>query len=151
MALDRRELFLGGCVLLLFVTAMVRILTPQPPTWRSLSVEGLSISSQPIAQGQTVVAEQSMAAPDDVYVVGWSYRIQGWEAMPELRLNAGKTTLFVGTRGGNLEMSPAFFPAGSGFLVRRGDPITLQLRVTNTGPAGQTRGADALVYFVPVR
>jgi hypothetical protein len=151
MALERRELFLAGLILLLFATALVRILAPDAPALRSLSVEGLAIQSQPIAQGQTVVSEASWVATDDVHVVGWTYRIPGWEAGPELTLAAGATTLFVGTRGADPQQTPVFYPAGTGFFVRRGDSLTLRLRVTNTGPPGQTHGASALVYFVPAR
>jgi hypothetical protein len=151
MALERRELFLGGCILLLFLTAMVRILSPDAPALRGLSVEGLSIASQPIGQGQSVVSEAAWVAPDDIHVVGWTYRLLGWEATPELTLAVGKTTLFVGTRGSDPQQSPTFYPGGTGFFVRRGDSVTLRLRVTNTGPPGDTHGASALVYFVAAR
>jgi hypothetical protein len=43
-----------------------------------------------------------------------------------------------------------FLPAGSGFLVRKGQTLTMRYRLVNNGPATETRGASALVYFVPV-
>jgi hypothetical protein len=129
--------------------ALYRVATPERPKLHPVSVEGLEIPSQPIATGQTVVAEKRWSPPQDVYVIGWSYHIGAPEARPELFLLGEDTTLFV-ARGGEIQANPAFFEGGTGFHVRASRAVTLRLRMHNSGSAGETHGAQALLYFVPV-
>ena len=37
------------------------------------------------------------------------------------------------------------------WLLRKGERLTLRYQLSNLGPAGETKGAGALVYFVPVQ
>ena len=43
----------------------------------------------------------------------------------------------------------AFFSPGAGYRLPAGEPLTMRLRMTNRGTAGETQGAAALVYFLP--
>jgi hypothetical protein len=117
---------------------------PKRPPLRALSIEGLHIPTEPIASGQTLVRLQTWTTKSDVYVIGWTYSVGSREAGPELLLLHGDTVLLWA--GAN---NPAFYAEGAGYLVRAGEPVTPRLRITNMGAAGETRGAHALVYFVP--
>jgi hypothetical protein len=100
-----------------------------------------------VDQGQTVTREVHWEPPDDVYLIGWHPRAGAPEAEPELLLRVGDVRIFE-TRGP--ATSGASFPAGSGYLVRKGQRLTLRFTLANSGPAAESRGARALIYFVPV-
>jgi hypothetical protein len=144
-----RDLVLMGGALLLLAVAVVRLAVPDRSRMRPLSVEGLDIPSEPIGQGDAIVREKSWSPPDDVYIVGWNYRIGAPGAGPELTLSARGVRLFT-VRGIDTPLNPSFFQAGTGFRVDKGGTVTLRFRLTNAGAAGETHGASALVYFVPV-
>lgn len=144
-----RDFALASGVVLLLAVAVVRLAVPDRSRIRPLSVTGLDVPSEPIAQGETITRERSFAAPADVYVVGWSYRIGAPTAGPELQLLCRDVRLFT-ARGTDALQNPAFFPAGTAFRVQRGESVTLRFRLSNAGPAGESHGASALVYFVPV-
>jgi hypothetical protein len=144
-----KDLVFAAAVLLLLAVAVVRLAVPDRARMRRLSVEGLDIVSEPIGQGQTVTREKTWKAPDDIYVVGWNYSIGAPGAWPEITLVAGDVRLFV-VRGSEQPPNPSFFQSGTAFLVRKGEPVTLRFRLTNAGAPGETHGASALVYFVPV-
>jgi hypothetical protein len=144
-----KDFAIAAGVVLLLAVAVVRLAVPDRSRIRPLSVAGLDLPSEAIAQGETVTREKTWPAPADVYVIGWSYRIGAPTAGPELHLLAGDVRLFT-ARGTDALQNPAFFPSGTAFLVRRGQSVTLRFRMSNAGPAGETHGASALVYFVPV-
>ncbi len=81
--------------------------------------------------------------------MGWNYRIGASALGTDLILLADDVRLFH-MRAGDLAANPAFFQNGSAYLLRKGQTLTLRYALTNTGPPGETRGAGALVYFVPV-
>jgi len=144
----RRDLALWGAGALLLVVALVRVAMPERARLRSVSIEAIDIATEPIAQGQTIERQATWSPPDDVYLLGWDYDVQT-SAAPLLRLLHGNTRLFmVGGAGGTADH--AVFPAGTGYLVRKGEALTLVFRVTNGGPPGETHGASVLLYFVPV-
>jgi hypothetical protein len=150
MNVSRTELLAGGGALLLLATALVRLAVPDRSRMRRLSVEGIDIASAPIRGGQTVVSERQWNPPEDVYVVGWNYHVGAPAADPELLLLDGTTALFMGVKGQNTPLNPSFYQGGTGYLLLKGRPLTLRLKVSNTGPDGHTLGARALVYFLPV-
>jgi hypothetical protein len=123
--------------------------TPAPPT-RRLSVEALEIKSQAVRSGESLTHEASWLPPDDVFIVGWAPELGAPAARPELYLLCGETRIFAAPRGAVEGMPTLFLPAGTGFLIRKGEPVTLRLRLDNLGPDGETRGARALIYFHPV-
>jgi hypothetical protein len=63
---------------------------------------------------------------------------------------AGATTVFMAERGSTEGLKSAFMPAGTGYLVRKGEIVKLRLQINNSGPDGESRGAKALVYFHPL-
>jgi hypothetical protein len=147
MQITRRDGALAAGAVLLLAVAVVRLAVPDRSRMRSLSIEGFDIKSEPIASGQEIQRTASWNPPEDLYVVGWSYEIgssAGW-----LALMQGQTRLFS-TTDLRRSANPAFFAGGTGFRVRKGEPLTLHYRVLNTGGDGQTMGASAVVYFVPV-
>jgi hypothetical protein len=159
--MNRRDLLLAAGALLLLAVAIVRMAVPDRSRLRPLSVESFSVVSAEVAPGATVTREAEWSPAADVYVMGWN---------PWISLPAGvsfdvdvmiyqpdtKTTLFVmgqrGTSPGVIDVwREVDLPAGTGFMIRRGQPLKLRLRVTNNGATPfATRGATALVYFVPV-
>jgi hypothetical protein len=143
----RRDLALWGAGALLLTAALVRLAVPDRARLRPVSIEAIDIASEPIAQGQTIERQAIWNPPDDVYLLGWNYDVET-RASPSLRLLHGQTRLFmVGGQGG---AAHALFPAGAGYRVRKGEALTLVFRLTNFGPPGETHGASALLYFVPV-
>ncbi len=150
MQVKRHELFLGSCVLLLLATGIVRIAVPDRSRMRPVSVEGIDIADEEIASGAAIVREKQWQPPADVYVIGWSYFVGAPAANPELTLADGDTTLFLGIKSAESPLNPAFLQGGTGYRLSKGHPLTLRLKMRNTGAPGHTLGARALVYFVPV-
>jgi hypothetical protein len=150
MPLTRLELAAGAGMLLLVGAGLTRVATRNRPGLRPLSIEGVQIASEPIGTGQTIVREQHWRPPADVYVLGWAYSIGNVGASPELLLLHKETVLFFGAKGAVPASNPAFYGEGAGYRVPAGEAVTLRLTMTNTGAPGQTRGAEALLYFVPV-
>lgn len=151
MALSRVELIAGVAAAFLCGAGASRLALPRQATMRPLSIEGLHIKSEPIASGQTLSREAAWTCPTDVYVIGWSYNVGAIGANPELFLMHRDTVLFFGQRGGGAPgANPAFYREGAGYRLPAGEPLSLRLTMTNRGAPGDTQGAAALVYFVPV-
>ena len=146
--MNRRDLTILAVSSALLGMALFRIVSPATPLTRQISVEAVEIRSKPIKSGESLTQESSWTPPDDVYVVGWAPDLGAPSAAPELYLVSKGTTIFLAPRA-SLE-GPAFLPSGTGFLVRKGETVTLRLQMLNTGPDGETRGARALIYFHPV-
>ncbi len=150
MELKRTEVAMGVGLLLLLAVAIVRTAVPERSRIRPLSVQGLDIADEPIAQGEEIVREATWTAPEEVYVLGWSYRVGVIGEGAELALIAppGDTRLFA-ARSSSITSNPAFFQDGAAYRVRKGQSVRLRYRVLNTGAPGSTRGAAALVYVIP--
>jgi hypothetical protein len=147
--LTRNEaLVAAGCLLLLSV-GVVRLAVPDRSRIRPLSLQGFDISSERIDHGQVLERERVWQPPDDVYVVGWNPWVGAAASGGELTLFAGGVRLFFFVQGDSAA-NHTVYPAGTGYLLRKGDKLTLRYRLANMGPAGETKGAGALVYFVPV-
>lgn len=129
---------------------LFRLMATPAPATRRLSVEGLEIKSQPVRSGESLTHETSWLPPDDVFIVGWAPELGAPAARPELYLLSGETRIFAAPRGETEGLPTVFMPAGTGYLIRKGEPVTLRLRLKNLGPEGETRGARALIYFHPV-
>jgi len=157
--LNRREWLLAAASLVLLAAALVRIAAPERPPLRALSVGSFEVREADVPPGQTVTLEAHWSPPSDVYVMGWN----PWFGLPpgavfdaELMVyqRDAKATVFVtGQRGAGTGALDVWrhenLPAGTGYLVRKGQPLTLRYRVENGGPAlFATRGATALLYFV---
>lgn len=148
--MSRRDvLLLLASVLVLGVGVSRLVLAPGPAT-RQVSVEAAIIGSAPIASGASLVQDGSWLPPDDAFIVGWAPSVGAPDALPELHLKSGVTTIFSVIPSSVDAFRPTFLPAGSGFLVRKGESVSLQLKVRNSGADGETRGARALIYFHPV-
>lgn len=148
--MNRRDLaFLAVCCVLLGL-GISRLLPGAGGATRRISVEAIEIRSAPIKNGESLVQESSWAPPDDVFIVGWAPDLGAPSALPELYLRAGETTIFLAPRASLEGLKPAFLPAGTGFLVRKGETVKLRLQIDNSGPDGESRGARALIYFHPV-
>lgn len=146
MRLGAKELLLAAGILALLAVGLCRLMAPARPPMRAVSVEGLQVPSEIVGQGQIVTREVHWSPPDDVYLIGWHPLVGAPQAEPELMLRVGEVRIFE-TRG----WAPAAsFPAGSGFLVRKGQSVTLRFTLANEDPARQSGGARALLYFVPV-
>ena len=140
-----REGLLPAVALLLLATAIVRVAVPDRSRLRPLSVEAFAVESATVAPGATVVRETEWSPAADVYVMGWN----PWMGLPasisfdvELMIYRpdGKTTLFVmGQRGVSAGVVDTWrevdLPAGTGFIVRQGQPLRLRYRIINTGTA----------------
>jgi hypothetical protein len=159
--MNRRDLLLAAGAVLLLATAIVRVAVPDRSRLRPLSVEAFAVETGSVPAGQTVVREVDWAPPSDVYVMGWNPWIglpaaASFDAELMIFLPDTKTTIFVmGQRGTSDRVIDTWrdvsLPAGTGFAVRRGQPLRLRYRVTNEGTtAFDIRGATALLYFVPV-
>ena len=148
--MNRRDLAILAVSSALLGMALLRILAPPVPPPRQLSVEAVEIKSKPIRSGESLVQESSWTPPDDVYIVGWAPDLGAPSALPELYLRVGETTVFLAPRASLEGLKPAFLPAGSGFLVRKGEIVRLRLQINNSGPDGESLGARALIYFHPV-
>jgi hypothetical protein len=150
MQLKRSEVAIGAGLLLLLAVALVRVAVVDRSRIRPLSVHGFEIGDEPIGHGEEIVRESVWTPPETVYVLGWSYELGVMGEGAELALMAppGDTRLFD-VRGNAPASNPAFFQNGAAYLVRTGQPVRLRYRVLNTGPPGATRGASALVSFIP--
>jgi hypothetical protein len=148
--MNRRDVVVVGLLTVALALLGARVLAPPSPESRHLSVEAIEIPDAPIASGQTRRDHANWSPPDDVFVVGWLPGIGAPESRPSLHLLKGETAVFEIVRATEASASPVFFPSGTGFLVRRGETLTLRLQVSNSGAAGTTKGARVLVYFHPV-
>lgn len=142
------ELVVGAGMAAMLGAGLAHMAAPKRQPMRSLAIEGIHIPSEPIAQGQTITREATWQPPVDVYVIGWNYSIGSPTAGPEVLLLHKDTTLFFGSKGSAASANPAFYGEGAGFKVLAGEPVKLRLTITNQGVAGETRGAQALVFFV---
>lgn len=148
--MNRRDvLLLFASIALLGIGVSRLVLAPGAAT-RQVSVEAAIIGSAPLGSGASLVQEASWVPPDDVFIVGWSPSVGAPDALPELHLKSGTTTIFSVVPSSVDAFRPAFLPAGTGFRARKGEPVTLQLVIRNLGVAGETKGARALIYFHPV-
>jgi hypothetical protein len=147
--LTRTEALVAAGGLLLLAVAVVRLAVPDRSRMRPLSLQGIDISSEKIDQGQTLERERVWHPPDDIYVVGWSPWVGAAQAGGELTLFAAGVQLFRFAQSDSAANDTAY-PAGTGFLLRKGEGLTLRYRLENMGPPGETKGAGAIVYFVPV-
>jgi hypothetical protein len=145
----RRERLAGAAVAVLIGVAIVRTAVPDRARLRALSVQGLDIPSEKIGAGERVVREVTWTPPADIFILGWNYRI-GAEALGSDLVLMVDGARVLHMRRGDTAGNPAFFPSGGAYLVRKGQTVKLLYAVGNTGPAGETRGAGALIYFVPV-
>lgn len=147
--LTRNELLIAAAGVLLLAVAVVRLAVPDRSRMRPLSLQGFEISSEKIDQGQTIERERVWEPPADIYLVGWSPWVGASRSGAELTLFAAGVQLFFFTQR---EAAPIqnVYPAGTGYLLRKGEKLTLRYRLENMGPAGETKGAGAVVYFVPV-
>lgn len=148
--MSRRDLALFGLASLVGALVLFRTFFPPTPPTRQLSVEAITIPSRPIAAKEARADEATWQAPDDIYVVGWAPFVGSPGAQPELFLGVATMTFFQLVDPAQTPSMPVFVPQGAGFLVRRGESVKLRLQITNTGEAGETRGARALLYFHPV-
>lgn len=147
--LTRNETLLAAGCLLLLAVGVVRLAVPDRSRIRALSLQGLDIATEPIEHGQTLQREKVWQPPDDVYVLGWNPWVGAESAGGELTLFAEGVRLFFYVQGPSAA-NHTVYPAGTGYLLRKGQKLTLRYRLANLGPAGETKGAGALVYFVPV-
>ncbi len=156
MNISRRDLALGAASLLLLATALVRLAVPDRSRIRPLSIEGVSVPSLPIGQGESVKKAADWTPPADVYLVGWSHYIGAKTPGAVLTLvvpgspSTGETVV-LRALGGSDEIKPQFVAAGTGYRINKGQRLRAALDVTNTGPPGETHGAIVLLYFVPVQ
>jgi hypothetical protein len=147
--LSRNEALIAAACLLLLAVGLVRLAVPDRSRMRPLSLQGFDIPSEKIDQGQTLERERVWEPPDDVYVVGWSPWVGASRSGGELTLYAAGVQLFQFVQGDGAANAAAY-PAGTGYLLRKGEKLTLRYRLENMGPAGETKGAGAVVHFVPV-
>lgn len=148
--MNRRDLAILTVSCAFLGLALVRVFVPAEAPTRRLSVEALEIKSQPVRSGESLTHEASWLPPDDVFIVGWAPELGAAAARPELYLLSGETRIFAASRGAVEGLPTVFMPAGTGYLIHKGEPVTLRLRLDNLGPDGETRGARALIYFHPV-
>ena len=147
--LTRNEALVGAACLLLLAVGVVRLAVPDRSRIRALSLQGFDIGSEPIDHGQTLQREKTWQPPDDVYILGWNPWVGAESSAGELTLMAAGVRLFFfvqGQQGAN----HTGYPAGTGYRLRKGEALTLRYRLVNMGPPGETKGAGALVYLVPV-
>jgi hypothetical protein len=149
LRLTRNEAVIGAACLLLLAVGVVRLAVPDRSRIRPLSLQGFDISSERIDHGQVLERERVWQPPDDVYVVGWNPWVGAASSGGELTLFAGGVRLFFFVQGDSAA-NHTVYPAGTGYLLRKGEKLALRYRLVNMGPAGETKGAGALVYFVPV-
>jgi hypothetical protein len=145
----RTEALIGAGCLLLLAVGVVRLAIPDRSRMRPLSLQGFDIPSEPIEHGQTKERERVWQPPDDIYVVGWNPWVGAASSGGEVTLLAAGVRLFFFAQSEGAANQTAY-PGGTGYLLRKGQPLTLRYRLVNMGPAGETKGAGALVYFVPV-
>jgi hypothetical protein len=147
--LTRNETLIGAGCLLLLAVGVVRLAVPDRSRIRSLSLQGFDIPSERIDHTQTLEREKVWLSPDDIYIVGWNPWVGALSSGGELTLFAAGVRLFFFAQGEGAA-NQTVYPGGTGYLLRKGQPLTLRYRLVNMGPAGETKGAGALVYFVPV-
>jgi hypothetical protein len=154
---NRRDLALVGAAVLLLVVAIIRVTAPDRSRLRPVAIESCFVPSVTLEAGDRLVREHQWLAPDDVFVVGW----QPWRNLPpgvthrsELMLYDGvaHSTLFVATDRdpqGDAALPYGGLPAGTGYRLEKGHPLTLRYTVENKGQtAFDSGGAGALLYFV---
>jgi hypothetical protein len=149
LRLTRNEAVIGAACLLLLAVGVVRLAVPDRSRMRALSLQGFDIPSERIDHGQILERELVWEPPDDVYVVGWNPWVGAASSGGELTLMAGGVRLFYFVQGESAG-NQTVYPGGTGYLLRKGERLSLRYRLANLGPASETRGAGALVYFVPV-
>jgi hypothetical protein len=149
--LSRNEALVGASCLLLLAVGVVRLAVPDRSRMRALSLQGFDIPSERVEQGQTLERERVWEPPDDVYVVGWNPWVGAATSGGQLTLLAGGVRLFYFVQREGAANTHTVYPGGTGYLLRKGERLTLRYRLSNLGPAGETKGAGALVYFVPVQ
>lgn len=147
--MNRRDLAILATSCAFLGLVVFRLVAPPAPPTRRLSVEALEIKSQSVRSGESLTHEASWLPPNDVFIVGWAPELGAAAARPELYLLSGETRIFAAPRGATEALPALFMPAGTGYLIRKGEPVTLRLRLDNLGPDGETRGARALIYFHP--
>jgi hypothetical protein len=148
--MNRRDLTILAVSVAIFAFGVFRLLSAGRQAPRRISVEAVIIASAPIKGGESLEQVASWVAPDDVYLVGWAPTVGAPTASPEIHLLSGSVTIFS-DRSSTLEgLRPVFFPSGSGFLLHKGESLRVQLKMVNSGPDGETKGARALIYFHPV-
>lgn len=148
--MSTRDLLVAGAIVVALSVAGARTLAPPAATVRQLSVEAIEIADAGIGTGEARRDEARWSPPDDVFVVGWAPWLGAPDSGAQLFLQDGATTLFQIVRPADAGARPVFAPSGTGFLVRKGQALTLRLQVTNSGAPGRTHGARALIYFHPV-
>jgi hypothetical protein len=146
--LSRNEALVGAACLLLLAVGVVRLAVPDRSRMRALSLQGFDIPNERIEEGQTLERERVWQPPDDVFVVGWNPWVGAASSGGELTLLAGGVRLFYFVQGSSVTNNTQY-PAGTGYLLRKGERLTLRYRLVNLGPPGDTKGAGAVVYFVP--
>jgi len=149
LRLTRNEAVVGAASLLLLAVGVVRLAVPDRSRMRPLSLQGFDIPSERIDHGQILERERVWEPPDDVYVVGWNPWVGAESSGGELTLFAGGTRLFYFVQRESTA-NHTVYPGGTGYLLRKGERLRLRYRLVNLGPAAETKGAGALVYFVPV-
>jgi hypothetical protein len=159
--MKNRDLLIGGGIVLLFAVALVRLAVPDRSRIRPISIEGFELKSERIDPGQVLTRDLPWNPPDDIYVMGWNPYLgvpsdARYDADILLFHPDRQTTVFIsGYRVTPPTSTDAwrFFslPANTGFRVQKGERLVLRYRITNTGTESfETKGATALVYFVPV-
>jgi hypothetical protein len=148
----RSEVLLALAGTLVLAVAIVRLAVPDRSRLRALSVEAIQIPSEPIKNGQSIERTFEWHPPDDIYIVGWGPRANARGSGAEMTLfipGAPPMLLFDYVEDGRPARNEYAAP-GTGFLVGKGKTITLQFRLTNTGPDAESHGGVAYIYFVPV-
>lgn len=130
--------------------ALFRILSPREGATRRISVEAVEVRNSPIKSGESLTQEASWTPPDDVFIVGWAPSLGASGARAKVYLVSGQTTIFAMEQGIGEPLPTIFLPSGTGYLVRKSEPVRLRLQINNSGPEGETGGARALIYFHPV-
>ena len=148
--MNRRDIAILALCCALLGVAVFRLLSPAEGATRRISIEMVEIKSAPIKSGESLIQESSWTPPDDVFIVGWAPELGASSALPDLYLRVGETTVFLAPRGSVTGPNPAFLPSGTGFFIRKGETVKLRLKIDNSGPDGESRGARALIYFHPV-
>ena len=159
--MKQRDRLIGAGVILLLAVGIVRLVIPDRSRIRPISIEGFEIKSERIDPGQTVTRELPWNPPDDIYVMGWNPYLGApsdakYDADIILFHPERQTTVFItGYRVSPPASTDAWrfysLPPHTGFLLRKGERLVLRYRISNTGASSfETKGATALVYFVPV-
>ncbi|PYQ51484.1 MAG: hypothetical protein DMF78_13295 [Acidobacteria bacterium] len=153
MEVQRRDLAVGIAVTLLLAVAIVRTAVPDRSRLRALSIQGLDIKPEPVAQGHEYSHDEIWEAPEEIYVMGWNYYIGAPGSGAELLLlGPNDERIFQAhatTSPQALPVGMMFFENGGAWKLGKHKQLRLRYRLWNTGPAGSSYGASALVYFVP--